>query len=257
MENKILKNNKVIKNIIFGSLLCGSFQGTLTQVGVTAAKSQRSKSHFIKPQALGAKNVHRGSRTARLPMPKIQATNMKPQIEKRAQVKPAVKASNPAFYLFKNPRRNAVKVEEYGELIHKYYIRGNNQKAKQMIENGTVGVKDQDRESHTLLYYAVANNNNPEMVRFLLRRGADVNATDSYGKTIRSARRSSSAFANERNFAAYQEVELLLLAAANGNSIPTVSKKTRKTWKAYGMMNGKSTFQQNKNKICQWIQKMN
>jgi hypothetical protein len=93
-------------------------------------------------------------------MPEVQATNVKPQIEKRAQVKPTVKASNSAFYLFKNPRRNAVKVEQCGKLIHEYDTQGNNQKAKQMIEDGIIRVEDQDRESHMVLYYAVMNNNN-------------------------------------------------------------------------------------------------
>jgi hypothetical protein len=88
------------------------------------------------------------------------------------------------------------------------------------------------------------------MTRFLLEKDADVNATDRSGKTIRSAHISSSAYANERNFAAYQEVELLLEAAENGNPLPKVSKKTRKTWEAYGMMQ-RNHSDRNKSKILQ------
>jgi hypothetical protein len=55
-------------------------------------------------------------------------------------------------------------------LIYEYYILRNNEKAKQMIEDEIMRVKDQDKKCHILFHYAIMNKNNTGKSIFLLEK---------------------------------------------------------------------------------------
>jgi ankyrin repeat protein len=70
-----------------------------------------------------------------------------------------------------------------------------------MIKDGCIKIDDRDEKSCVPLHYAVVDNDNLKMMRFMLMKGADVNAENYLGNTIIKAHASSSVCPlNEENF---------------------------------------------------------
>jgi hypothetical protein len=97
------------------------------------------------------------------------------------------------------------------------------------------------------LYYAVANNNNAEIARFLLERGADMNAYDYPDNIIIMVRASSSVCPFSREaFVAYQETNLLLNAALEVET----KGELPKFFKFFKFLNSLMKRKQRKHLLC-------